>query len=824
MPNIVEIVLRAKDDSKGAVQSYTNGIKEIESRIQDLKKIQADAARSMLTQGTATQGWRDSYADLKKAGQDLSSTQKELKDVTDALGISQNEAAKSGKSLFATFTAANLASMAISKGIDFLTTQIGESIKAANQYESSMAGLSSYAVAFGSSAEQARSSAKSLSDDGILPITNSANALKNILSTGLGLDEATKLVATFKDRAAFGRNASIDFGTAVENLAQSFKTEQSELGDASGMTENYSQILQVGAAQMGKNVNQLSTLERAQAKYLGILQLSTASQGDANRYTETAAGQQAKLAYEVNKTQVALGTALQPAVSLVEQSFVDLIQSFAGTDEQMKETQGNIVTLAAMFQQLAIGVVGVGKVIYGGLAYIINGTTDEFVGAVDSTVNQSQQLWENWGKQIERIANGTADSQVDANRQALNQMLSDQIKTQQKINEQTARENESFADAMFKRTRDFKRSMQDMIIDHRDKSRSIQADLAAETAAYDKQVAQRKADYEESLATLDQDHADRVLDIEKQIADERESGYDLDGVIYSQANQKKIDDLQEKLDKENAAYEKSRVKKIAVYNQEVADAKQAHDEKLASLQTELQQELDILKMHAAEVAAVGEATKLDDISRLKRQYAEENAEASKQHGQRLADIQKQGSEAGGVFSTEYLKKMASLQAEIDKTVDKSTADQVARAKESGSAVGNSWWNNFVSTIGNFFKGLPGLISDWITTGVAGIEAKIKSTFSGPLSGAVTTLMKAITGRATGGVTQPGEVTLVGERGPEIAQFPSGTRIYPADQTRQLLSGAGQQSKQVSINIGTVVNQTQMDNAAFWSEMSWQLSL
>jgi hypothetical protein len=36
----------------------------------------------------------------------------------------------------------------------------------------------------------------------------------------------------------------------------------------------------------------------------------------------------------------------------------------------------------------------------------------------------------------------------------------------------------------------------------------------------------------------------------------------------------------------------------------------------------------------------------------------------------------------------------------------------------------------------------------------------------------------ITGRATGGMVQPGETTLVGERGPEIARFPVGTRIEP----------------------------------------------
>jgi tape measure domain-containing protein len=41
-------------------------------------------------------------------------------------------------------------------------------------------------------------------------------------------------------------------------------------------------------------------------------------------------------------------------------------------------------------------------------------------------------------------------------------------------------------------------------------------------------------------------------------------------------------------------------------------------------------------------------------------------------------------------------------------------------------------------------------------------------------------------RATGGVVQPGETTIVGEAGPELAQFPAGTRIFPLPQ----LSAAG----------------------------------
>ncbi len=45
------------------------------------------------------------------------------------------------------------------------------------------------------------------------------------------------------------------------------------------------------------------------------------------------------------------------------------------------------------------------------------------------------------------------------------------------------------------------------------------------------------------------------------------------------------------------------------------------------------------------------------------------------------------------------------------------------------------------------------------------------------------------GKAAGGLTGPG-VTLVGEQGPELAIFPTGTRIIPAAQTAALMGGSG----------------------------------
>jgi len=63
------------------------------------------------------------------------------------------------------------------------------------------------------------------------------------------------------------------------------------------------------------------------------------------------------------------------------------------------------------------------------------------------------------------------------------------------------------------------------------------------------------------------------------------------------------------------------------------------------------------------------------------------------------------------------------------------------------------------------------------------------------------------GKAAGGITHGAEggprsnLTLVGENGPELAQLPTGTRINPASNTQQMLSGRGNQP--VVINFGSL---------------------
>src|SRR3990167_8014899 len=145
----------------------------------------------------------------------------------------------------------NAASVAVGIGVYTALTNVlrkvtdffGSSIKAANQYQSAMLGLSTVSAAFGQSATQATEAARSLASDGLLTVNEAGTALKNLVATGFSLPEAIKLMKNFKDIAAFNRQGTLEFGEAIVGATIGIKNGNSILVDNIGLTKNLSVIL-----------------------------------------------------------------------------------------------------------------------------------------------------------------------------------------------------------------------------------------------------------------------------------------------------------------------------------------------------------------------------------------------------------------------------------------------------------------------------------------------------------------------------------------------------------------------------------------------------
>lgn len=207
-----------------------------------------------------------------------------------------------------------------------LVSAFQSTIAAANQLDAGLIGLRSVANAFKQDAGGAEEAAKRLASDGLLSVGAAATSLKNLLAAGFGLPEAVTLVERFKDSAAFGRQASLDFGQAVSSATEGIKNGNSILVDNAGVTKNLSNIL-VEAGFAATDVGRASTDATVRlALFNGIVKETNPQLGDAARYLETAAGKQAQFGAQVDIAQQKIGKALQPALASAISTLVPFAQ------------------------------------------------------------------------------------------------------------------------------------------------------------------------------------------------------------------------------------------------------------------------------------------------------------------------------------------------------------------------------------------------------------------------------------------------------------------------------------------------------------------
>lgn len=250
----------------------------------------------------------------------------------------------------------SLASIGAISSVAFVGIAAGlkTTIDAYSQAQSSQLGFEATAKKLKVPIDNLNIAAQKLSADGLIPLSTAQAGMQNLMQAGLtDVDKITKLMQNFKDEAVFGKSASIDLATAVSNLSESYKTESSSLGNLSGISENYSMVLERGAKQLGKRVVDLTEAERAEAKYLGLLEIGAVSAGNSALAAESLSGAQAKANTAFREAQIAIGEALAPALTSLLSAVTPIIQKVTEWVEKNPE-------LVAQMAGLALGVTGVG--------------------------------------------------------------------------------------------------------------------------------------------------------------------------------------------------------------------------------------------------------------------------------------------------------------------------------------------------------------------------------------------------------------------------------------------------------------------------------
>lgn len=384
-----------------------------------------------------------------------------------------------------------LATVGIQKIFGFL----GNSIGAANEFQAALVGLSSVAASFTGDAEGATQAAIGLSRDGLLPLANSATALKNLLAAGFNIEQSTELIDRFKDSAAFGRQSALTFGQAVQSATEGIKNGNSILVDNAGVTKNLSVILQ----EAGYSAQDLSKASSdagvRQAIFNGIIRETNANVGDAARLTETYAGQQAALDYNLQRLGVAIGVLLQSFLL----PFIKTINAAIGSNEGL------------------------------------NDAIDEIIATYSKSTKEAKK----YGGAVE----DNTDAQEDF-RQELARIVQTHQASVKELTQQILDENTNYNNALNERTADFEKSQQEEFVSHAEKTKSLQNQIDFLSQYNSRANKRRLSELQFELTREQSEYAKSVALAKEQDQAQTDS--------EAAQQRQRVSELQSRLDAENA--------------------------------------------------------------------------------------------------------------------------------------------------------------------------------------------------------------------------------------------------------------------------------
>jgi hypothetical protein len=785
---------------------------------------------------------------LKELTGEIRSLVSELKNT----GASARSTGASVKELATGFALGTVAVQALKSTLELTKKEFKDSIDAAKGYQMAMLGLSSVAGAFGEDQERARQAAKDLVSDGLLNIADAARGLKTLMAGGLGLEDSIEMMKAYKDFAAFGRAETISFSQAVGNLAESFLTENAMIGNLSGLQENYSYIVQKGAAVLGKEEKELTKTERALAKKIGTLLISQRATGDAARYAETYMGAESSLEQAIYNLHVTMGSLLLPSMRLVNKEIKDQILSIdGGLTPVAKELSSNLVVLVSMirlvisslqllasinaedfFQSMTRGAINATKEL-GGIPGILVGIADAMnvfgtkelsdpFGDFRSKVNEIQS---DMGKALANIEDFGLDIQ-DPVRTAVDRTEEEVDKEAEKIAEKLAKAFKEFTSRMKEATKSYKQSIKEAVIEHVSAVKELKEELQDLTEDYEKDLKELKEDFDKTMLDIEESHKEKVEDIKKQVEDEKESmieaqqdvrdeyeetitafkqmmeeritslqaQLDKELIKGDKANQEKVSSLKEYIDKEKKALEDQLAKKEAALNSELESVASTYQDKINELDSELEEE------NKSYQDSINEQTSL---------YSKQTEEIKSEYEERLEDLEDE-------LEEEYdLQKKYSK--EFSKYKDAVAEDDIARIKrvyEEAKSAAQEYYSNQVQEITKESGGSASSSSYSLSEYFGGKDTSAYKKYKeGQQAGKWSDLTDYIAQGGTptenpyadGGVVTVPTRALIGEAGPEaVVPLTNPTRA------REVMNEAGIGSIYITAPITVVSSEVDID--------------
>jgi len=502
-----------------------------------------------------------------------------------------------------------VAQMAILAGSIVALRAVGNflsgAIDSANKYQASLLGLTSVSSAFIGDSQGALKAAQDLSSDGLLPLADAATGLKNLLAAGYGLEEATILMNRFKDSAAFGRQGSLQFGEAIRSATEGIKNGNSILVDNAGVTKNLSVIL-TEAGYSAQDMQKATTDLGVRTAILnGIVRETNAQVGDAAKLAETAAGSDAKLAFETNLLEVRIGS----LGNAIRKDAIAVLADFIGAN---RDTIISIGSAVAVIGTVPLAILAISKAIKGLIVVMSLAAKNPFIAAL-SIISGIVAAFS-----VNNMLNGLQDVSQSAEDGRMSfkdyaQSLGYTEESMKGVSDAAS----DMADQIAKVERSYRESLAKIVQDHEKSIKELTKQINDENANYNAAFKKRLTDFQKEQGKEEDEHSKKVKNIQNQI--------DFLSKYNNANNRDQLSELKFSLAQENAEYQKKNSELQNQYDADIEAARLASTQKNNELKTKLAEETAILNRHASEVNSIRGVMLLDEIDSLKRSRDEQIA-------------------------------------------------------------------------------------------------------------------------------------------------------------------------------------------------------
>ncbi|MEK5414399.1 hypothetical protein [Paenibacillus sp. FSL L8-0708] len=248
-----------------------------------------------------------------------------------------------------------LAGIGAGAALTKLVSEMKQAVDAATKLYNAFQGLNAVAKGFGVQTKDAQQAAQDLAKRGFLSLTESVLAYKTAMSTGLGLEQSTKLINSLADSAAYNRQSFYTMGGAIQASLDGIKNGNSVLSDAVGVTKNLSVMQKEYARTIGTTAGRLTDAQKIQAAYNGFINEGAIFTGNADQAMQDFTGTQARFTAATDEATVAFGQAFTPLFKTVLETLTPTIIALAEFTTENKA----LVSAAAASSVGVLGLVAI---------------------------------------------------------------------------------------------------------------------------------------------------------------------------------------------------------------------------------------------------------------------------------------------------------------------------------------------------------------------------------------------------------------------------------------------------------------------------------